>query len=370
MSILVECPSCKYRNSTKTRVCSKCGFQIGKASSKCYWIDYRASGKRRRERIGTSKKAALHREREVLSAIAEKRHITLNKNSEVTLVQLRDWYLTLTEVRQKRSYADIKTCISNVIFRIGEDLLVSELEISMLETYRKQRLLSQQPVKPSTINRDVANFRAMLNKAVDYNIILSNPIGRITQLEENNVRHRVLSVEEFERLYECCTGSIEGPVLIAFYLPMRRGEILGLKWDEIDFLHGLIRLGGKRTKNKEGRAIRMHPRVIDYLKSLPRPIHGGYVFQTRKWNRKAYLKAVKKAGLGDFTFHDLRHCAINNLRLAGNDHYLIKQMSGHKTDSAFRRYNLVTEEEMSRVKWYDQGKSVDTYVDTKSKIRE
>ena len=49
------------------------------------------------------------------------------------------------------------------------------------------------------------------------------------------------------------------------------------------------------------------------------------------------------AGLVIFTFHDLRHCAINNLRLAGNDHFVIKQASGHKTDSDLQRYNLVKE---------------------------
>ena len=53
---------------------------------------------------------------------------------------------------------------------------------------------------------------------------------------------------------------------------------------------------------------------------------------------------------GDFTFHDLRHCALNNLRLAGNDRYVIKQAFGHKTDSAFQRYILVTEDEMSGMK--------------------
>ena len=71
----------------------------------------------------------------------------------------------------------------------------------------------------------------------------------------------------------------------------------------------------------------------------------------------------------DFTFHDLRHCAINNLILAGNDHYKIKQASGHKTDSAFQRYNLVTEEEMKGIQWLDQqeGKTgmMETYMDTK-----
>ena len=43
--------------------------------------------------------------------------------------------------------------------------------------------------------------------------------------------------------------------------------------------------------------------------------------------RKAYNKAVESAGIADFNFHDLRHCAINNMRLAGNDHFVIKQAS-------------------------------------------
>ena len=55
-------------------------------------------------------------------------------------------------------------------------------------------------------------------------------------------------------------------------------------------------------------------------------------------------------GIVDFRFHDLRHCAINNLRLAGNDHFRIKKVSGHKTDIASQRYNLVTEEEILGMK--------------------
>ena len=85
----------------------------------------------------------------------------------------------------------------------------------------------------------------------------------------------------------------------------------------------------------------LHPEVFAYLMSLLRPIHGGYVFEKRRFQRKAYNKAVEATGLNDFTIHDLRHCAINNLRLAGNDHFVIKQASGHKTDKVFERYNLV-----------------------------
>ena len=46
--------------------------------------------------------------------------------------------------------------------------------------------------------------------------------------------------------------SIKGPVLMAFYLPMRRGEILELLWDEIDFKLGFILLGGNGTKKQVG----------------------------------------------------------------------------------------------------------------------
>ena len=68
---------------------------------------------------------------------------------------------------------------------------------------------------------------------------------------------------------------------------------------------------------------------------------------------KLPFRTVKAEGLNDFTFHDLRYCAIKILRLAGNDHFKIKKTSGHKTDIAFHKYNLVAEEEMVGMKWLD-----------------
>ena len=94
---------------------------------------------------------------------------------------------------------------------------------------------------------------------------------------------------------------------------------------------------------------------------------------SRRFNRKAYNKAVESAGIADFNFHDLRHCVINNMRLAGNDHFVIKQASGAKTDSAFQRYNLVTEQEMKSIKWLDEKSvksgMIDTYMDTSTKTK-
>jgi integrase len=377
MGILVECPACRIRGGLKRKIC-KCGNKVQKAESKNYWIEYYLEGKRTRERIGMSKQAAENRLREVQTAKAEGRTIRKNKNTIITLGSLREWYLDLSEVKQRRSFSSIKKCLRICVEGIG-DITVSQLSKNRLELFRKKRLTEiskrkGRAVKPSTVNRDVSNLRAMLNKALEHAKIEINPIGRIKLLEENNVRERVLSQDEFESLYLHCTASLKGLVLIAYYLPMRQGEILDLTWEEIDLKTGFIRLGGHRTKNKTGRVIPLHPRIFEYLQGMPRPINGGYVFgQSRRFNRKAYNKAVIAAGIVDFTFHDLRHCAINNLRLAGNDHFTIKEASGHKTDIAFQRYNLVTEEEMKAMKWLDlkQGSSgtMDTYMDTKAKTR-
>ena len=376
MGILVECPNCKMRISLSRKVC-KCGNKVQKADSKNYWIEYYLNGKRTRERIGRSKKAAENRFREIQTAKAEGRHINKNKNSLVNLGNLRDWYLDLPEVMQKRSFRHIQTSINIVVSHVGQKLSLSQLGPEDIEKFRKIRLrentLWGRPAKPATVNRNVANFRAMLNRAVDYGKLEINPIGRIKQLEENNIRERVLSQDEFERLLSNCHGEIKGCVLIAYYLPMRQEEIVNLTWEEIDFKHGFIRLGANRTKTKTVRSIPMHPKIIYYLQCLPRPLKGGFVFSKRCYNRKAYKKAVQAVGLGDFNFHDLRHCAINNLRLAGNDHFVIKQASGAKTDSAFKRYNLVTEEEMKGMKWLEEKEencgTMDTYMDTRSNLK-
>ena len=56
--------------------------------------------------------------------------------------------------------------------------------------------------------------------------------------------------------------------------------------------------------------------------------------------------AVKRAGIEDSTFHDLRHTVINNWRLQGHDYFRIMAATGHKTMTVFKRYNTVSKEEL------------------------
>ena len=80
---------------------------------------------------------------------------------------------------------------------------------------------------------------------------------------------------------------------------------------------------------------------------------------------------LNNTGLGDFTFHDLRHYTINKLRLTGNDHLTIKAISGHRTASVFRHNNVVTKEELQEVKWKpDEYSGVHLGVHQSRKTRE
>ena len=93
-----------------------------------------------------------------------------------------------------------------------------------------------------------------------------------------------------------CTASLKGLILIAYYLRMRHGKNLDLTWGEIDLKTSFIRRGRHCAKNKTGRVIPF----IEYLQGMPRTINGGYVFgQSRRFNRKAYNKAVIAAGIVD-----------------------------------------------------------------------
>ncbi|MFC1889690.1 tyrosine-type recombinase/integrase [Thermodesulfobacteriota bacterium] len=368
MAILIECPDCKTRKSTKTKKCD-CGKDLKKATGKTYWIEYYLNGRRKRERIGTSKLAAENRLREVLKNRAEERYIDKDKNARFTLGDLCEWYLDLPEVKAKASFKRDENSIAHLRRILHESTRINDLTPGAIESYRSKRLSESSPrrmkskVAPATVNRELACLKSILNRAVRHGKIDYSPIRNVKMLPENNVRERILSQEEFNSLMENCPRHLAPVVLTAFYTGMRKAEIIHLTWDEVDPEKGFIRLSGKRTKTKQGRIIPMHPRVTEVLQELPQGLHTRRVFLRRGKPfddiKNSFRTACENAKIEDFTFHDLRHCALNNLRLAGNDYFKIMAMSGHKTTSVFKRYNLVTEEELTTIKWHDQKKKKD-----------
>lgn len=370
MALLIECPKCRKRLCVSRKKC-QCGFALGKYSGKTYWVSVYVDGKKRRERIGPNKEAAEQREREILKLRTEERFIDKDPASRITLQELSDWYLKLPEVKAKHSFIRDEVSIDNLHRLLGKETKLNKITPGLCESYQRIRLQEidgrvktkredeTRFIRPCTVNKEITCLKTMINRAVHHGKLKDNRIGTVKKLVENNVRMRILTREEFERLLDHCELHLRPVVQMAYHMGPRLSEILLLTWPEVDLKKGFIRLSAERTKTAAARNIPIHPEVRASLEKIPRPLHTDRVFlrDGKPFDsvKRSYKTACRNAGIENFTFHDLRHCALNNLRLAGNDFFQIMALSGHRTMDVFKRYNLVTEEELSQIRWAAGG---------------
>jgi integrase len=397
MALLQECPRCKEKLSIKLQVevregeevkkvlrerkeCPKCGFKLRKASGKVYWVDLYLNGKRKRERIGPNKEAAEQRFREILKLRTEERYIDKDPAARLTLGELCKWYIELPEVKAKDSYSRDKDFIIHLKRLLGEGTKIKDITPGKMEGYQKTRLAEPsrahpgKNITPCEVNKEVTALKVIFNRSVKHGRLKVNPIVNVKRLPENNIRQRILTLDESTALLDACDPHLRPIVQMAYHMGMRKDEIVRLTWPEVDLKKGFIRLPAERTKTDSPRTIPLHPEVRITLEKLPRGLHTNRVFlrngQPFDEIKHSFQSACGKARIENFTFHDLRHCALNNLRKAGNDFFQIMAMSGHKTISVFKRYNLVTEEELAGIKWPKDGRiagTLDTYMDTNEK---
>ncbi len=209
---------------------------------------------------------------------------------------------------------------------------------------RYQSDLLKEGLKPSSTNRIMAALKHMITKAVEWEMATEETLRRVRkvkQLHENNRRLRFLSKEEIAILLDTCDDHLRPVVLMALNTGMRKGEILGLTWDQVDLKHGFILLTD--TKNGERREIPINQTLHATLVALPRHIIGPYVFwqgegKAYKDVKSSFRSACRRAGIKDFRFHDLRHTFASHLVMAGVDLTTVKELLGHKSITMTMRY--------------------------------
>jgi integrase len=123
---------------------------------------------------------------------------------------------------------------------------------------------------------------------------------------------------------------------------MRRGEILSLKWEQVDLRHGYISLDD--TKSGEGRQIPMNQTLIETFSEMPRGFESKYVFSNRNGDpltdiKHSFNTALRKAEIHNATFHTLRHTCASHLVMNGVDVTSVKELLGRKSLSMTMRYS-------------------------------
>ncbi len=311
-----------------------------------WYIDYYANGRRRREKIGPSKKLA----KEVLQKrkvqIAENRFLDVKKNQKIRFEDFAQDFIVSYSKPNKRSWwrdAGIVKLLSG--FYGGKYL--HEIDVKSIEEYKTLRA---KVVKPATVNKELACLKCMLNRAVDWGKLDLNPASRVKLMRENNKRLRYLEKEEIPRLLDNCSPKLKSIVILALNTGMRKGEIENLKWRDIDFQNSYICI--TEQKNGEKDYIPLNEPSRQALGATPKHPSSPYVFCKKGGDtynlRKSFETALKESGILDFHFHDLRHTFASHLAMSGVDLNTVRELMRHKDFHTTLRYAHLSRDHKTR----------------------
>lgn len=207
----------------------------------------------------------------------------------------------------------------------------------LIAGWRDQRLTE---VSPATVLRELQLLGHVFTLAIrEWGFGLhSNPVSLIRKPAPNKARDRILNDDQRQALIasvgQCQNPWIKPVVIFALETATRRGEILSLTWGDVDLERRVAKVSGKTGS----RTIPLSPACIAMLKALPRTLDGPVFPVTIETLKQAYERAVARAGIDDFTFHDLRHDALTRLAKLGLNVLELRAISGHTTANMLQRY--------------------------------
>jgi integrase len=338
-----------------------------------YWqIDYyEPNGKRKRQNF-KKKKDAVAEEAKRLSLKAEGRYLDVKKEYNTTLGEVLKIYEE--NFGQQPSYNTAKRFfVSDFKQYFGEDKRLSDIRYVDLETYRthlKKKLTHHNKIRTTaSVNRQMSCLRHIFKKALEWDKIGENPFnkGASLLLKESNQRVRYLTEAEIDALLDACsTKVIKFPdskthvkqmtrsdthylhdiVECAINTGMRKGEILSLKWNQLN--EGFIYL--QKTKTLNPRQIPIND-DLDALFKRIRSRQGlklkyVFIYQGKRIDdtKMGFHAALRRAKISDFKFHDLRHTFASHFIMRGGSLKALQEILGHTTMTMTMRYAHLAQE--------------------------
>lgn len=224
-----------------------------------------------------------------------------------------------------------------------------EITTTAIQRYIEKRL---EHVSNATVNRELSAIKRSFNLGLRCTPPKVAHVPYIPKLKENNVRKGFIEHEQYRALFNVMPEHLKPVLAFGYFSGWRKGEILGLKWNQVDLRDGIVRLDPGETKNGEGRTFYMEPELLKMLKDLhemrrkdcPLVFHlnGNKLYDFRY----SWKKACASIGNSGLLFHDLRRSAIRNMVRAGVPERVAMTISGHKTRCVFDRYNIVSQEDL------------------------
>ena len=235
---------------------------------------------------------------------------------------------------------------------------MSSITPHAVDAYKRKR--KKEGISEVTINRELAFLKNMFNVAIQWGKATENPMLKVEMYREDNSRTRYLTEEEEERLLAECKPHIYRVVLAAIHTGLRCSELLSLKWNNINFEHRLVTVEAGYSKNGEARSVSMSLRLTETLEEVRisdpnAPVFLNSLGEPNRDVKRSFNSAVKRDGIEDFVFHDLRYTFASRLVMSGVDLATVKELMGHKNISMTMRYaHLSPEHRRAAIEVFDR----------------
>lgn len=294
-------------------------------------------------------------------AIVEGRHFKNAEGKRHTLGELIDRYLE--EVLPNKRPNTIRSQSQQLRWwkdHLG-DRMLAEITPALVAEYRDKLTRGNGRARgPASVRRYLAALSHVFTVAVkEWGWLEDNPLTKVSKPKEPRGRVRFLSDDERARLLQACRESsnpdLYTAVVLALSTAARRMEIWGLRWSQVDPRRGTITV--EETKNSERRSLTLvgHALELVHERAKVRRIDTDLIFpapsdpQTPIDFRWAWEVALKRAQVGDFCWHDLRHSAASYLAMNSASLAEIAEILGHKTLEMAKRYTHLSEAHTAHV---------------------
>lgn len=265
------------------------------------------------------------------------------------------------DYRANKRHSNIKAAVAHLHGFFGADCRAVDLtsdRVTAYRAHRQEQTWNEHPVAAATINLELALLRRAFRLAVDAGKVAGSP--KFEMLHVDNARKGFFERAEFQAVVSELPDYLKPLATAAYLTGWRKSELLSREWRHVDFKHGWLRLDPGETKNGEGRMAPLMSELRAVLEAqrawigeIEKKIGAiiPWVFvrddgSPIKGYRRAWRSACKRAGVSGRLLHDLRRTAVRNLERAGVSRSASMRMSGHLTETVYRRYAIVSESDL------------------------